>query len=125
MKWALRVQFLSYNHQILGKFKFFKDVQMIVKSYFDIFNGIKSAKIQFQQLIQSIPRSTLYPSINICLSEMHAGKNSERITLLHGFTHVRIALKAQINGNENIGEGGYRSPYYIEPPVLKKPQWRL
>ena len=28
---------------------------------------------------------------------MHAGKNSERITLLHGFTHVEISLKTLIN----------------------------
>ena len=26
---------------------------------------------------------------------MHAGKNSERITLLHGFTHIEIALNTK------------------------------
>ena len=31
---------------------FLEDVQMIVKSFFDIFNGIKNAKNQFQQPIQ-------------------------------------------------------------------------
>ena len=51
-KWAWRAQFLSYNLQILEKFIFFKDVQMIVKSFFDIFNGIGASKNQFQQPIQ-------------------------------------------------------------------------
>ena len=49
LKWAWRAQFLSHANQILGKFLSFEDVQMIVKPYFDIFNGIKSAKNQFEQ----------------------------------------------------------------------------
>ena len=55
---------------------------------------------------------SLDPSLNICLSEMHAGRNSQRIILLHGFTNVEIALKAQINGNENIGD----SPTILSHP---------
>ena len=46
LKWAWRAQFLSYALQILGKFLSFEDVQIIVKPFFDIFNGIKSAKNQ-------------------------------------------------------------------------------
>ena len=49
LKWAWRAQFLSHALQIFGKFLSFQDVQMIVKSYFDIFKGIKSAKNQFKQ----------------------------------------------------------------------------
>ena len=41
---------------------------------------------------------SLDPFLNICLSEMHICKISEHITLLHGFKHVEIALKAEING---------------------------
>ena len=48
-------------------------------------------------------------------NKMHIGKNSEPIRLLHGFTHVEIALKAQINVNKNIGGGGLQMP----PPVTK------
>ena len=42
----------------LGKFIFFKDVLMIEKSFFDIFNGIKVAKNQVWQPIQyyQVPR---------------------------------------------------------------------
>ena len=46
LKWAWQAQFLSYALQILGKFLSFEDVQMIVKPFFDIFNGIKSTKNQ-------------------------------------------------------------------------------
>ena len=35
---------MSYVLQILGKFIFFEDVQMIVKSVLDIFNGAKVTK---------------------------------------------------------------------------------
>ena len=35
---------MSYVLQILGKFIFFEDVEMIVKSVLDIFNGIKVTK---------------------------------------------------------------------------------
>ena len=50
------------------------------------------------------------PILNICLSELPVSKNSECITLLHGFTPVKIALKALIKDNENIGGGFYRYP---------------
>ena len=42
---------------------------------------------------------------------MHVRKNSEPIRLLHGFTHVEIALKAQINGNQNIGGEEFQMPH--------------
>ena len=46
---------------------------------------------------------------------MHVRKNSEPIRLMHGFTQVKTALKAQINGNQNIGGGGFQMP----PPATK------
>ena len=53
---------------------------------------------------------SLDPILNICRSELPVCKKSECITLLHGFTHVEIALKAQNNCNEQIGGGFYRCP---------------
>ena len=44
LNWVWRAQFLNYKLQILGKFIFFQDVQMIVKSVLDIFNGTKVTK---------------------------------------------------------------------------------
>ena len=79
----------------------------------------------WQQVAATRPEiQSLDPSINICLSEMHVCKNSERITLLHGFTHVEIALKAQINVKLKYWRGGLQMPptcYLIVPPILKKP----
>ena len=43
---------------------------------------------------------------------MHIHKNSAPIRLLHGFTYVEIALKAQIT-IKRLGEAGYRCPHLL------------
>ena len=44
LKWVWRAQFLSHNLQILGKFIFFENLQMIVKPSLAKSNGIEFGK---------------------------------------------------------------------------------
>ena len=62
--------------------------------------------IDFWQWVAAIRPEvqSLDPSLNICLSEMDICENSEQNKLLHSFTHVEIALKAQITGMKILGE---------------------
>ena len=53
---------MSYNLQILEKFIFFKDVQMILVPFFEIPYGDRLAKNVQKRYVQVIPRSTRYPS---------------------------------------------------------------
>ena len=57
---------MSYMLQILGKFIIFKDLQMIEKSLFDIFNHIKVRKNAPSLHLQVSPRT-------LCLGVLEAG----------------------------------------------------
>ena len=43
-KWAWQAQFLSHIHEFLQNYLFFKDLQMILVSFFEIFDGFWSTK---------------------------------------------------------------------------------
>jgi len=45
-KWAWQAQCLSHTLLILKIFKIFKDVQMVLKQFFDISTGFRFSKMQ-------------------------------------------------------------------------------
>ena len=57
-KWAWRAQFLSHNPEILENRITFKDVQMLLLSFFEIPYVEKLAKNVQKRYVQVIPRST-------------------------------------------------------------------
>ena len=61
-KWAWRAHFLSHNPEILENWITFKDVQMLLLSFFEIPNGEKLAKNVQKRYVQVILRSTAEPS---------------------------------------------------------------
>ena len=44
LNWAWQAQFLSHIHEFLQNYLFFKDLQMILVSFFEIFDGFWSTK---------------------------------------------------------------------------------
>ena len=44
LDWAWQAQFLSHIHEFLQNYLFFKDLQMILVSFFEIFDGFWSTK---------------------------------------------------------------------------------
>ena len=57
-KWAWKAHFLSHNPEILENWITFRDVQMLLLSFFEIPYVEKLAKNVQKQYVQVIPRST-------------------------------------------------------------------
>ena len=60
---------MSHNPEILENWITFKDVQMLLLSFFEIPNGEKLAKNVQKQYVQVIPRSTDYETKTLPLDQ--------------------------------------------------------
>ena len=68
-KWAWQAQFLSYWPIILENWISFKDVQMLLLSFFEIPYGDRLAENVQKQYVQVIPRSTDYETKTLPLDQ--------------------------------------------------------
>ena len=68
-KWTWKAHFLSHNPEILENWITFKDVQMLLLSFFEIPFVEKLAKNVQKQYVQVIPRSTDYETKTLPLDQ--------------------------------------------------------
>ena len=79
-KWSWKAHFLSHNPEIMQNWITFKDVQMLLLSFFEIPYLDKLAKNVQKRYVQVIPRSTNYSTLK-CPYYRHKMKFLKKGTL--------------------------------------------
>ena len=67
LNWAWQAQFLSHIHEFLQNYLFFKDLQMILVSFFEIFDGFWSTK-KLPSLLLHVNQDLLASSVRLWVS---------------------------------------------------------
>ena len=86
-KLAWKAHFLSHNPEILENWITFRDVQMLLLSFFEIPNGEKLAKNVQKRYVQVIPRSTDYETKTLPLDQQVKS---------FSFTELKVAFLYQV-----------------------------